>query len=111
MGTFVKVLLENAYLTQETISNTQTRTSQMKQVIKGTVRVMNLDFHKSVYVRYTYTDWKDFTDFQVIANKFSSNSSYFTCIVPKTYLYPIMTHRQRTCQAAATGSATVSSLE
>ncbi|ODM93009.1 Glycogen-binding subunit 76A [Orchesella cincta] len=62
------VLLENAYLTQETISNTQTRSSQVKQVIKGSVRVMNLDFHKSVYVRYTYNDWKDFQDFLVTNN-------------------------------------------
>ncbi|CAL8070054.1 unnamed protein product [Orchesella dallaii] len=59
-----KVLLENAYLTQETISNTHTRSSQIRQVIKGSVRVMNLDFHKSVYVRYTYNDWKDFQEFQ-----------------------------------------------
>ncbi|KAL1489488.1 hypothetical protein ABEB36_014374 [Hypothenemus hampei] len=32
--------------------------------IKGTVRVRNLDFHKSVYVRYSLDSWKSFADVQ-----------------------------------------------
>jgi len=46
-----KVLLENAFLSDHF-------------TIKGAVRVMNLDFHKSVYIRYTLDEWKTFTDFQ-----------------------------------------------
>lgn len=30
----------------------------------GSVRVRNLDFHKSVHVRYTLDDWKTYTDLQ-----------------------------------------------
>lgn len=32
--------------------------------VKGTVRVRNLDFHKSVHIRYTLNSWKTFTDVQ-----------------------------------------------
>ncbi|KAG5900426.1 hypothetical protein JTB14_029312 [Gonioctena quinquepunctata] len=32
--------------------------------ISGTVRVRNLDFHKSVYVRYTLDSWRSFADVQ-----------------------------------------------
>lgn len=32
--------------------------------IIGTVRVRNLDFHKSVYVRYTTDNWRSFSDLQ-----------------------------------------------
>lgn len=32
--------------------------------ISGTVRVRNLDFHKSVHLRYTLDDWASFADFQ-----------------------------------------------
>jgi len=46
-----KVLLENAFFSDNF-------------TIKGAVRVLNMDFHKSVYIRYTYDEWKTFTDFQ-----------------------------------------------
>lgn len=32
--------------------------------IQGTVRVINLDFHKSVHVRYTLDAWRNFSDLQ-----------------------------------------------
>lgn len=32
--------------------------------ISGTVRVRNLDFHKSVHLRYTLDEWTSFADFQ-----------------------------------------------
>ncbi|XP_043266469.1 uncharacterized protein [Venturia canescens] len=34
--------------------------------IHGTVRVRNLDFHKSVHVRYTLDSWRSFSDLQAI---------------------------------------------
>lgn len=34
--------------------------------IKGTVRVRNLDFHKSVHVRYSLDSWKTFADVQAV---------------------------------------------
>ncbi|XP_043287001.1 glycogen-binding subunit 76A-like [Venturia canescens] len=34
--------------------------------IHGTIRVRNLDFHKSVHVRYTIDDWRSFSDLQAI---------------------------------------------
>lgn len=34
--------------------------------IKGTVRVRNLDFNKSVHVRYTLDSWKNYSDLQTI---------------------------------------------
>lgn len=34
--------------------------------IKGSVRVRNLDFHKSVYIRYTLDSWKTFADVQAV---------------------------------------------
>jgi hypothetical protein len=49
---YFQVLLENAFLSDNF-------------TIKGTVRVMNMDFYKSVYIRYTLDEWKTFTDFQV----------------------------------------------
>ncbi|KAG7202458.1 hypothetical protein KM043_018757 [Ampulex compressa] len=32
--------------------------------IRGTVRVINLDFHKSVHIRYTLNSWRNFSDLQ-----------------------------------------------
>jgi hypothetical protein len=49
------VCLENAAVT-DTVSYS----------ISGTVRVRNLDFHKSVHVRYTLDGWKTFADLQAI---------------------------------------------
>jgi len=34
--------------------------------IKGTVRVRNLDFHKSVHIRYSLDSWKTFADVQAV---------------------------------------------
>ncbi|XP_025162617.1 uncharacterized protein LOC105187936 [Harpegnathos saltator] len=34
--------------------------------IQGTVRVINLDFHKSVHIRYTLNSWRNFSDLQAI---------------------------------------------
>ncbi|CAD1475078.1 unnamed protein product, partial [Heterotrigona itama] len=34
--------------------------------IHGTVRVINLDFHKSVHIRYTLNSWRNFSDLQAI---------------------------------------------
>ena len=34
--------------------------------IKGSVRVCNLDFHKSVHIRYTTDSWKSFSDLQAV---------------------------------------------
>lgn len=34
--------------------------------IKGTVRVRNLDFHKSVHIRYTMDSWRTYVDVQAI---------------------------------------------
>jgi len=48
-----KVCLENAYFT-----NTFTLS------IRGTVRVVNLDFHKAVLIRYSVDKWKTFKDAQ-----------------------------------------------
>lgn len=48
-----KVCLENV-LVQDPIS----------LCIQGTVRVINLDFHKSVHIRYTLNSWRNFSDLQ-----------------------------------------------
>lgn len=34
--------------------------------LQGTVRVINLDFHKSVHIRYTLNSWRNFSDLQAI---------------------------------------------
>lgn len=39
-------------------------TDPISLTITGSVRVRNLDFHKSVYVRYTLDSWKSFSDIQ-----------------------------------------------
>lgn len=36
----------------------------MTLCIKGTVRVCNFDFHKSVHIRYTINSWKTYSDLQ-----------------------------------------------
>jgi len=46
-----KVCLENAYLGDS-------------MSINGTVRVLNIEFHKSVHVRYTLDNWENFADLQ-----------------------------------------------
>ncbi|XP_055529150.1 glycogen-binding subunit 76A isoform X2 [Wyeomyia smithii] len=39
-------------------------TDPITLTITGTVRVRNLDFHKSVYVRYSTDNWRSFSDLQ-----------------------------------------------
>uniref|UniRef100_A0A336LKP5 CSON010172 protein n=1 Tax=Culicoides sonorensis TaxID=179676 RepID=A0A336LKP5_CULSO len=39
-------------------------TDPITLTITGSVRVRNLDFHKSVYIRYTLDNWKSFSDVQ-----------------------------------------------
>lgn len=48
-----RVCLENA-LVQDPVT----------LAIQGTVRVINLDFHKSVHIRYTLNAWRNFSDLQ-----------------------------------------------
>ncbi|KAJ8977983.1 hypothetical protein NQ317_017156 [Molorchus minor] len=50
-----QVCLENAYVDDPIMLS-----------IKGIVRVRNLDFHKSVYIRYTLDSWKTFADVQAV---------------------------------------------
>lgn len=51
--------------------------------IKGTVRVRNLDFHKSVHIRYTLNSWKTFSDVQAtyVENSCDGFSDKFTFIL------------------------------
>lgn len=48
-----QVCLENAAVTDP-----------INMTITGTVRVRNLDFHKSVYIRYSLDNWKSYSDLQ-----------------------------------------------
>ncbi|XP_035908292.1 glycogen-binding subunit 76A-like [Anopheles stephensi] len=41
-------------------------TDPITLTITGTVRVRNLDFHKSVYVRYTLDNWRSYADLQAV---------------------------------------------
>ncbi|XP_053672523.1 glycogen-binding subunit 76A [Anopheles nili] len=41
-------------------------TDPITLTITGTVRVRNLDFHKSVYVRYTLDNWRSYSDLQAV---------------------------------------------
>ncbi|KFB44991.1 AGAP006052-PA-like protein [Anopheles sinensis] len=41
-------------------------TDPVTLTITGTVRVRNLDFHKSVYVRYTLDNWRSYSDLQAV---------------------------------------------
>ncbi|CAH0546949.1 unnamed protein product [Brassicogethes aeneus] len=51
--------------------------------IKGTVRVRNLDFHKSVHIRYTLDSWKTFFDVQgnYVQNSCDGFSDTFTFVI------------------------------
>ncbi|XP_046834835.1 glycogen-binding subunit 76A isoform X2 [Vespa crabro] len=51
--------------------------------IQGTVRVLNLDFHKSVHIRYTLNSWKNFSDLQAsyISNSCDGFSDKFSFIL------------------------------
>lgn len=51
--------------------------------IQGTVRVLNLDFHKSVHIRYTLNSWKNFSDLQAtyISNSCDGFSDKFSFVL------------------------------
>ncbi|EGI64585.1 CBM21 domain-containing protein [Acromyrmex echinatior] len=51
--------------------------------IQGTVRVINLDFHKSVHVRYTLNSWRNFSDLQAtyVPNSCDGFSDKFSFIL------------------------------
>lgn len=66
------VCLENAVVTD-----------RVSYCISGTVRVRNLDFHKSVHVRYTLDGWKTFADLQAtyVPNSCDGFSDKFSFIL------------------------------
>lgn len=51
--------------------------------IKGTVRVRNLDYHKSVHIRYTIDSWKSYSDLQAtyVQNSCDGFSDKFTFLL------------------------------
>lgn len=55
-------------------------TDPINLTITGTVRVRNLDFHKSVYLRYTTDNWRSFSDLQAsyVDNSCDGFSDKFT---------------------------------
>lgn len=55
-------------------------TDPITLTIAGSVRVRNLDFHKSVYIRYTMDSWKSFSDLQAnyVVNSCDGFSDKFT---------------------------------
>lgn len=67
-----RVCLENAVV-QDPISLS----------IQGTVRVINLDFHKSVHIRYTLNSWKNYSDLQAtyVLNSCDGFSDTFTFVL------------------------------
>ncbi|XP_065352184.1 glycogen-binding subunit 76A isoform X3 [Cloeon dipterum] len=58
-----RLCLENAYLNE-------------MMSVTGTVRVLNIEFHKSVHVRYTLDNWENFADLQ--ASYVSGSSDGFS---------------------------------
>lgn len=55
-------------------------TDPISLTITGSVRVRNLDFHKSVYIRYTLDSWKSYSDIQAnyVDNSCDGFSDKFT---------------------------------
>lgn len=55
-------------------------TDPINLTITGTVRVRNLDFHKSVYLRYTTDNWRSYSDLQAsyVDNSCDGFSDKFT---------------------------------
>ncbi|OAD62036.1 Glycogen-binding subunit 76A [Eufriesea mexicana] len=51
--------------------------------VQGTVRVINLDFHKSVHIRYTLNSWRNFSDLQAtyVPNSCDGFSDKFSFIL------------------------------
>lgn len=58
-------------------------TDPVNLTITGTVRVRNLDYHKSVYVRYSTDNWRSFSDLQAsyVENSCDGFSDKFTFTV------------------------------
>ncbi|KAK7590085.1 hypothetical protein V9T40_001698 [Parthenolecanium corni] len=67
--------------------------SQPMCSIAGTVRVRNIDFHKSVYVRYTLDNWRTFGEVQAVYVPDSCDgfSDQFSFII---YLYELPTSQR-----------------
>ncbi|XP_020292769.1 glycogen-binding subunit 76A isoform X1 [Pseudomyrmex gracilis] len=67
-----RVCLENA-LVQDPVT----------LAIQGTVRVINLDFHKSVHIRYTLNAWRNFSDLQAtyVCNSCDGFSDKFSFVL------------------------------
>lgn len=58
-------------------------TDSINQTIAGSVRVRNLDFHKSVHVRYSLDGWRSFADLQAnyVENSCDGFSDKFTFVL------------------------------
>lgn len=67
-----QVSLENAVITDH-----------FNLTISGTVRVRNLDFHKSVHIRYSLDGWRSFADLQAnyVQNSCDGFSDIFTFVM------------------------------
>ncbi|XP_012284045.1 glycogen-binding subunit 76A isoform X2 [Orussus abietinus] len=52
-------------------------------ILQGTVRVRNLDFHKSVHIRYTMNQWRNYSDLQAtyVPNSCDGFSDKFTFVL------------------------------
>lgn len=58
-------------------------TDSINQTITGSVRVRNLDFHKSVHIRYSLDGWRSFADLQAnyVENSCDGFSDKFTFVL------------------------------
>lgn len=58
-------------------------TDAINQTITGSVRVRNLDFHKSVHIRYSLDGWRSFADLQAnyVENSCDGFSDKFTFVL------------------------------
>ncbi|XP_034484052.1 glycogen-binding subunit 76A [Drosophila innubila] len=58
-------------------------TDSINQTISGSVRVRNLDFHKSVHVRYSLDGWRSYADLQAnyVENSCDGFSDKFTFVL------------------------------
>lgn len=58
-------------------------TDSINQTISGTVRVRNLDFHKSVHIRYSLDGWRSYADLQAnyVENSCDGFSDKFTFVL------------------------------
>lgn len=58
-------------------------TDNINQTISGSVRVRNLDFHKSVHIRYSLDGWRSYADLQAnyVENSCDGFSDIFTFVL------------------------------